>query len=336
MNNFNYNEYVAPTYKVNQKNYSLNIVLGNGGAGDMIGTLPAIKWAYDNHPHIDIKLWMHDYGVALAENCLPKSPRLEINSFAHKETYNKDNVARATHIHHYTNLAAHITSQAFEVLMNTQVPPECMNYPQLNLDDIGLHKFGLPKKYVVVTTGFTAPVREMHPQVINELSAYIKDKGYMPIYLGKTETETGVQHKIKGTFNKLIDYSLGIDLRDKTTLLESAKIISCAKTIVGLDNGLIHLAAASNVELPIVCSFTTVHPRHRAPYRKDILGYKFYPIIPDEECCRFCQSNFNFTHGFDMKYCYNASMFKDHPEWAYECVLNLTSDKYIKVLETIL
>src|SRR5207245_757155 len=113
---------------------------------------------------------------------------------------------------------------------------------------------------------------------------------------------------------------------NKTNLLESREIINKAKTIVGLDNGLLHIAGTTNI--PIIGGFTTVEPKYRMPYRNNVLGYNYYPVVPPESLvCRFCQSNWTFTYEQDFKVCY----YKD-----YLCIKQLSADLYIKELEKIL
>jgi ADP-heptose:LPS heptosyltransferase len=78
-----------------------------------------------------------------------------------------------------------------------------------------------------------------------------------------------------------------IDLRDASPLLESLKIINYAKFIVGVDNGLFHLAGLT--QTPIVAGYTTVAPELRMPYRNNKLGWNVGPCVPQSEW-RFCQS----------------------------------------------
>ena len=93
-----------------------------------------------------------------------------------------------------------------------------------------------------------------------------------------------------------------------------------AEVVVGLDNGLLHLAACTPVK--IVAGYTTVKPAHRMPYRVGELGYKVWPVVPDLALkCRYCQSKAGFVYKFDFRSCYYGD---------YECTINLSADKYIK------
>lgn len=308
----------------------MNILFDNGGLGDCIARLPAVAYVVKHHKHIKFHLWVPDYFKDFAKNCLNGSD-LYIRGYSEQKKYKEHFLARAFSIHKYDNMASHLTDNAFHVLVNKDVGPEDMNYLRPDLSKVNIKKFKLPEKYVIMTSGFTAPAREMYPEVINELVSYIISKGYEVVWLGKKVTETGLSprdknEKIVGEFSKEIDYTKGINLIDKTSLLESCKIISQAKTIVGLDNGLLHLAGCTDI--PIVGAFSSVEPKYRMPYRYDTLGWNYYPVVPPEDLkCRFCQSNWTFTYDHSFTHCY----YKD-----YACLKQLKPELYIKELEKIL
>jgi ADP-heptose:LPS heptosyltransferase len=166
----------------------------------------------------------------------------------------------------------------------------------------------------------------MLPEIANEVIDHIFKIGYVPLFLGKAATKVDPTRTLKGEYVEGINFEKGVDLRDKTNLLEAAKIMKESSLVVGLDNGLLHLAACSDV--PIVMAFTNVEPRHRMPYRHDVLGWEVYPIVPDEKIeCRFCQSQMKFAFDQNFAYCY----YDD-----YKCIQNLTADKYINQINEAL
>lgn len=285
----------------------------------------AINYIRDNYSeHVQPYVWVPDYFYDLAKNLCPD---VIIRPFSKAEKkFNPHWVGRRTTNPQHDALATHLVDHAFHVLVNKQVRTEFKNYPILDLKPIDISRFNLPDKYVIITTGFTAPIREMLPVVVNEISDYSLSKGYIPVFLGSHQAALGIEDTgIVGNFKTEIDYSKGLSLIDKTTLLEAGKIIAGAKTIVGLDNGLLHLAGCT--EIPIVMGFTSVEPYLRLPYRHNELGWNVFSIVPDESIkCRFFQSNWTLFYDHDFKYCNNN----------YECVKNLTSDKYIRILEKIL
>lgn len=317
-------------YRSSQMTTFMNVLLDQGGCGDLIAWLPSLKFIYNEHPHVHVRVWLPDFFYEFAARCLKGTEkRITLHKLsAGFKFLNKNYHTVSFKMTPYTNLGAHMTEHAFEIICHNKPDDKNhLNYlPVVNLDMIDTSRFVLPNKYVVVTTGFTAPVREFLPEHVNKISKYLNDKGYTPVYLGKQTTNTGIQHVIKGNFNTEINYSYGINLIDQTTLFECTKLCSKAAAVVGLDNGILHLAATTDV--PIVGGFTTVNPNHRMPYRHGILGWQYYPVVPPESLkCRFCQSNWQFTNGHDFKLCF----YND-----YACTKELSADLYIEQLEKIL
>lgn len=286
--------------------------------------MPAIKFISETHKHVIPIVWVADYFYPIAKNMLPS---IDFRKFSDHANYDETLPGRTTGWEAFTNLKMHMVDHAFCVLAN-QIPAiEYRNYLPINTNPIAINKFNLPSKYVVICTGFTAPIREFLPEYINTVSDYVISKGYKVVFLGQKQTDAGLKgHEIIGNFKDEIDFTKGMNFVDKTSLLEATKIISKAKCIVGLDNGLCHLAACT--EVPIVCGFTSVDPLHRAPYRHNELGWQFYPVVPpDSEPEKFCQSrwDFCFEHDFRNSYYKNDSLIK-----------SVTPDLYIERLEGIL
>lgn len=301
-----------------------------GGIGDIIAQFPAVKFALEKHPHLYITYWLASFAKTLARKSLPKTERLIIRDFSEKEHIKQGIPVKKFGGIPYTNLARDMTAQAFDIYCNTQ-PDDVNYYNYLPIDTKGVYinRFELPEKYVIVCTGYTAPVREFRPEAVNNVIDFVLSKGYTPVFLGRevTKEDSGPDLFIKGTFNQVINFDKGINLINKTDTLEMVKIIQGAKCIVGLDNGLLHIAATTDI--PIVGSFSTVKPEHRLPYRHGIKGWNYYPIqlTQEELACNQCQSNWTFLFGYDLRACY----YKD-----YKCLELLTSDRYVKELEKIL
>lgn len=313
--------------------YHVNFLFNSGGLGDCIARLPAVNYVLTDCPNVIPHIWVPDYFLEFAKRSLPKGTI--VRPFSENKKYNDKLPGRVSDAKVHTNLAYHMTDHAFNLLVNKQVEDKYKDYLPVNVDDIDISKFNLPQDYVVVCTGFTSHVREMLPKHINKISKYLVNKGYTPVYLGKTEVDVGYgKMRIEGEFREEIDFSLGINLVDKTTLLETTKIIYGAKTIVGLDNGLLHVAS-THPELPVVGGFTTLNPRHRMAYRHGgILGYKYYAITPPESLkCRFCQSNMIFEFKHDFRFCYYN---KEATGEEIECLKQISADLYIAELEKIL
>lgn len=311
----------------------MNCVFNDGGIGDNICRLSAIKYLNTFHPNLYIKLYVPDYFLEFTKHFFNNKDNLVITPFSQKFRYNNSLAAIKTSNDQHTSMSTHLIDHAFNIIVDKQVDIEHKNYLQLDLDKINIDKFKLPERYVIITTGFTAEVREMIPESINGVAQYVISKGYTPVFLGSKKAFNGNKgHDIVGNFKSSIDYNVGLDLRDSTTLLQAGKIIAGAKVIVGLDNGLLHLAACS--QIPIVMGMTSVLYKHRAPIRNNEYGWNCYPVVPDSSVkCYGCQSNWAYMYKLDFRNCYYKEQKLDTE---IQCIKNLTSDKYIKELEKIL
>lgn len=310
-------------YRTQPKQKRYQFALHQGGLGDLIAHLPVIKYVLDFHNFIIIDLWVHDYAVSLCEKIFSGYPQVIIYGLSEaKKKYDNNRITRSPYAHKVSNLSSHLVDHAFYTMVHTSVEDKHKNYIQM--EPIGVSEFKLPEKYAVVTTGFTSETREFLPQYSKGVSEYLVSKGYTPVYLGKSYIPTGTKHSIFGTFKA--DYSSGINLIDKTNLFQAHAIMNSATCVIGLDNGLCHLAAMSKV--PIVVGFTSVEPRHRLPYRNNELGWNCYVVKPKNLDCFGCQSNFNFADStVDFKYC---------PYGDYLCVKGMTTDLWIEQIDKAL
>lgn len=304
---------------------NINFIFDDGGVGDNIARMSAMKYIQTHYSHVTPYLYVPDYFLQLGRNLIPD---MIIRPFSKgNKKFNATWPGRQTAIRQHDTLATHLVDHGFHVLSDRQVDIEHKNYLKLNLERINIDKFKLPKEYIVITTGFTAPIREFKPEKVNAIVKYLNEKQMVVVFLGSYQTKVGYNvENIKGNFNEEIDYSKGIDLINKTSLLEAGKIIARSKGIVGVDNGLLHLAGCT--EVPIIAGFTSVEPKYRLPYRHNQLGWNCYVVVPPESCKeRFFQSNWDFVYDHDFRTCYYGD---------YEMVKSLPTEDFIKHLEKIL
>lgn len=302
-----------------------NFLLHQGGVGDLIAQLPAVKYCLDTQINIFVYLYVHDYGVPLCKKVFEKYDNIKIYGMSEAKLYYNDELpCRSPYIHKVSNLSSHLVDHAFYTIAHTSVENKHKNYIQL--DPIDVTQFNLPEKYVVITSGYTSLTRRWPHDSINEVAQHCAKIGFTLVFLGRSHTPANETESIRGTFEG--DYSLGINLIDKTDILEAHAIMSNAELVLGLDNGLCHLAAMSNVK--IVYGFTSVLPEHRLPYRENKIGHRCYVVTPtaQELACIGCQSKQNFvSKDRDFKFC----MYDD-----YECTEMMTSDRWIKQIEEAL
>ncbi len=306
--------------KFKPKHQQVNFILMDGGAGDAVAALVAIDYVEKRYPWIRPLVWTPNYFTDFAKHLLPK--RCLVRSYSDMpKYYDKDLPTKTTKWDGITSpMKIPLTDYAFLKLCDENPSIEHKNYLKI------AHNYMPTAKYVVVTTGYTAKAREFKATYINEITKFIKSKRYSVVFLGATKAETGAKHTIEGNFDTNIDFSIGENLVNKTTLIEAAKTMAFAAAVVGVDNGLLHVAGCTQV--PIIGGFPSVSPEIRMPVRNNILGYNFYPVVPDEgKGCNFCQETTNFLYGHDYREC----IYKDD-----RSINQMTADKFIEKLELIL
>jgi ADP-heptose:LPS heptosyltransferase len=309
----------------------LDLEFSSGGMGDSIARLPVVRYILNKYPHIRrIRLFAQDYFKEVAEAVLDPAKVTFIRKSDQEEELKQRPSTHGMHTRpvHHTTLRSHLTHHAFMALAD-EVPfsPEAYNYLQFDLKKLPTTKNILAPKYVVITTGFTSETREWLPSEVNKVCEWLVQNKAVPVFLGKASSSYFQKAKpTEAHFSDGINYSLGVDLRDATTLLEAAAIMSKAQAVVGVDNGLIHLAAMSGPNLPIVCGYTTVDPQHRMPIRNGIVGHRLWDITSRAGCAP-CQTKANFLYNFDFRTCYYGD---------FACLKDMKGEKFIEALERVM
>lgn len=308
---------------VKKERRRVNFVLMDGGLGDHVASLVALNYVIKNYAWIEPLIWVPNYLLDFFKYMLPKT--VYIKSYADMlEHYNEHTTSKTTQWDGVISpMKLHVLDYAFMKLCDENPGLEHKNYLQIPPVDL---KGEIPPKAVAFTTGYTAKVRQWPAEEINKVTRYVKSKGYEVVFLGQTKTETGSKHVIEGNFDAGIDFSLGENYVNKTSLIEAAEIMSVCKAVVGVDNGLLHLAGCTRAA--IVGGFTNVSPQIRMPVRYGVLGWNYYPVVPAKEvgCCH-CQQNTNFLYGHDYRSC----VYKDN-----DCSEGMKAELFIKQLDKIL
>lgn len=313
------------------KTKTINVMLLDGGLGDHVCSLIAVDYMIEKYPWITPLVWLPDFLYDFAKHLLPEGT--EVWKFSDmRGRYQPSRPTKTTKWDGNTSpMKIHLVDYAFLRLLDENPGIEHKNYLQIRPDEIDVSKFNLPARFIVLTTGYTADVREFPASEINKVARWAKDNGITPVFLGQEQTKTGVHHVIKGSFSEEIDLTLGIDLIDKTSLLEAARVMADSKAVLGVDNGLLHVAGCTQAE--IIAGFTTVTPEIRAPIRHDSPEYRFLSVTPGADIkCRFCQENTNFLYGHDYRQC----LYKPESPRNKACTKDMKAEKFIKHLSTIL
>lgn len=202
------------------------------------------------------------------------------------------------------------------------------NYP--SVDKAKLPKNPIESKnYVVLAYGAAVEHRRMLPEVFKQIKDYFLNQGIDVVLLGKSDFQTIAKNPYEKkdvltvTSFEETDFSGCINYIDKTTLPEAISIIYDANMLIGVDNGLMHLAGLT--ETPVVGGYTLVDPYFRLPYRHNVKGWEFYLVEPDSEC-RYCQTDNFEVYGVNFLYCNSGTK---------ECQNSLTADKWIKQIKKV-
>lgn len=293
--------------------FKMNFIFLNGGFGDYCCWMPAIQWLCSEATWIRGNLIVPTYFLEFAEYFIKKYHKWTLCDYKSLEqipNVNEMPFRGPVELQRESLNAtgAHLLTCGWVYFTNKEKAPKGWeHYPHIEqnyLDALPLPdeaKSLEAKKYIVMTTGMTTNSRKAPPGGWIPVIDYVVSKGYTPVFLGKDVMVTGNQANIRTSFDPSIDFAKGLDLRNKTTIMQAASIMSRAACVVGHDNGLLHLAACTDV--PIVFGYNIASPEHREPSRK--IG-KIYNVLlePGELACYLCQSHFNFKIGFNFRECH--------------------------------
>lgn len=307
-----------------QQKTTVNVLLGDGGAGDHLCSLIAVDYIKRNYSWINPLIWVPDYLLDFAKHVLPKDAVIR-NYTQAKDKFNESLPGLTTQWKsQHTPMRTHPVDYAFHQLADVHFyTNEKKNY--LKSKPIDISSFDLPENYIVITPTSVERVKRFSKETIDLLSQYVISLGYTPVYLGKDHVKTGRGLDINAETPDF-DRSKGIDLINKTNLIEAASIISGAKLFIGMDGGLVHLAGFTDTK--IVAGYTFASPEHLMPIRNNKVGYNVFPVVPEESLgCRFCQTNWGLLYNHDFRKC----RYDD-----YKCTKDMTFEKFKKQIDEAL
>ena len=270
----------------------VNFVLHSGGIGDYTAYLSSLLWIAKAHPQVHGTIHSPTHFIEIPQFLFKNFPNWKI--VPRGVSPPTDNPTFEPHFIPANCLGTHPLDLGFIYFAGQNPPPDDFNfYPTL---DFAESERPLPSQYAVLIPGGTHPNRTLPPKAFNGIKEYLLSLNLIPVFLGKTDTTPA--HRIN--YPDGYDYTNAVNLIDKTTLLEAAKIMAFARVVIGLDNGLLHLAATTDV--PVVFGYTIAAPKHRNPRRKQGITYNIHPD-PQTLPCTFCQSNMRFINSHDFAHC---------------------------------
>jgi len=292
----------------------------NGGMGDYLCWLPALRyvaktkpWVYGTvvAPTFFHELLQQFFGAPTAE-----FPHWDIMSYEEfdrrvnaqdpfvdipaKGPFFKETIAvNAT--------GSHLLDCGFAYFAGECPPPAEWNYMPV-LDPLTLtayrpSSFKLkPKTYAVITPQAIQAPRRVRGEAWRPILTYLKARGLTPVLLGQRETVLDKGRRLTSSTDGEVPLEGVEDWRDRTSLMQAASIMKNAAAVIGLDNGLLHLAAYTDV--PIVYGYNVAAPWHREPRRRKGV-HEAVTLTKEELGCIHCQSNTHMIIGFDFgKHCY--------------------------------
>lgn len=286
----------------------INFVLNHGGIGDYICWLTAIEWCAKYFPHIRGRLFSPKFFIEIPKNIFEKYPQFEVLDKKERLT---DQVIKSCPTFMPTNKAtlnctgANLVDLGFAYYANRQWAPDYhKHYCQLDtehLPDLISERFAEFNhmsgvyRYAVLTPYYTNSNRRMSSNLFNETVRYLKSVKIVPVLLGQEAWAERCQ-----LMDKEFDFSGCVNLLNKTSLMEAAAVLHRSEMIVGVDNGLLHLAGM--LETPIVFGYTIIGPKYRQPRR--VKG-NIFNVVPDVKQlgCTFCLSKMRYHFGHDFNKC---------------------------------
>ncbi len=286
----------------NTECFPINFEFCGGGMGDYICWTPALQWLVKNAPWVHGRIWTPAYFIEFVRHFFEGTPNWKINLIEKfKDEAEKGTLCRGLGSAPNQLLNAtgcNLMRQGFANFVNMDRVPDGTTYPQLDIDDTKLPKVlrRLDRPWIVFTPGGTTQARIVPAHHWNPLIEFAIEKGFTPVFLGKTH----LQDVHRSYFDDEVRWDLGIDLREKTTLLEAAATMKYSACTLGLDNGLLHLAACTDAS--IIFGYNIAEPVDRRPVRH---AGKYVEItVPESELsCIGCQTKYKLLYTHNFKNC---------------------------------
>ncbi len=318
-----------------------NYMFNDEGMGGYINYAGVTTWLAKNMPFLHGRVWVEQFLVPLMRDIHSEFKHWRVqpsNEFHRLVEHGTPAIGSMLSIggrpakREYLNaLGTHPFDVGFGHYASTCPAPADALLPIL---DYSMKKIFTPKgrekleaqPYVVFTAGGTTPIRTMKGKHLRPLVEHVKKLGLLPVFLGKKDILANGVATTKWLDD--MDYSCGLDLRDQTTVREAACIMQHAKATVGIDGGLLHLAAIMH-DSRIVFGYNITSIEHRAPRR--VQGRTVNVALTKQElACTGCQSNWKGMWGHTYDKCY----YKD--EQCMELLFANDSIKFKNAIDEVL
>lgn len=288
--------------------FPMNFTYADGGMGDYICWSAALLFVADTCPFVEGRLFAPAFFIEFVRHAFRPFPKWKV-FLAEKihDHYEDNSLILGPGINGHQQLlnavGTHLLDLGFAYFANMSPPPPgYYHYPEFSFTVSTLPKKLIPKKYVVLTPGGTTDTRRVPGKAWNPIIEDILRRGLTPVFLGKSN----MTKEHGAIFPEGTDYDKGIDLRDQTTTLEAAAIMQHAAATLGLDNGLLHLAAC--VPSDIIFGYNIAAPSQRRPVRRISGRIIDLTLSREELACIHCQTRMKQQNLINFKNCFYGDL----------------------------
>ena len=284
--------------------FPMNFTYADGGMGDYICWTAALLWVAANVPFVEGRLFAPAFFIEFVRYAFRDTSWKVFLAEKIQDHYEDNSLVLGPGINGHQQLlnavGTHLLDLGFAYFCNMSPPPgpEWYHYPEFSFPSSALPKKLIPGKYVVLTPGGTTVTRRVPGEAWNPIIEDILQRGLTPVFLGKNN----MTKEHRAIFPEGTHYDKGIDLRDQTTTLEAAAIMQHAAATLGLDNGLLHLAAC--VPSDIVFGYNIAAPSQRRPVRRLPGRIIDITLTEAELACRHCQTHMKQQNLINFKNCF--------------------------------
>ncbi len=311
--------------------FPMNFTYADGGMGDYICWTPALLWVAENCPFIEGRVYAPAFFIEFVRRAFKDYSRWKV-FLAEKitEHYEENSLILGPGLNGHMQLlnavGTHLLDLGFAYFANMSPPPGpgYYHYPEFNFPASAIPRKLTPNKYVVFTPGGTTPTRQVPGAYWNPLIDFCLNRGLTPVFLGKNN----MTKEHKAIFPEGTEYDRGLDFRDQTTTLEAAAIMQHAAAVIGLDNGLLHLAAC--VPSNIVFGYNIAAPSQRRPVRRLPGRLIDITLSKEELSCRHCQTHMKQQNLINFRNCFYGDLK------CLDLLFDNGSGRWIRALDEIL
>lgn len=290
--------------------FPMNFTLADGGMGDYICWIAALQYVARTIPFVEGRIFSPAFFIEFVRHAMKPYPKWKIFLAERiQEHYEDNSLVLGPGINGHQQLlnavGTHLLDLGFAYFVNMSPPPSVedgYHYPEFSFPESAIPRKLVPKQYVCLTPGGTTDTRRVPGTAWNPIADWCLTRGLTPVWLGKRN----MTKEHGAIFPEGTDYSKGLDLRDQTTTLEAAAIMQHAACTLGLDNGLLHLAAC--VPSDIIFGYNIAAPSQRRPIRRLAGRIRDLTLAPEELACNFCQTRMKQQNLINFKNCFYGDM----------------------------